>query len=177
MSDYSRPELVVAIDFGMTCMIISPRLSCMISKYPTGTGVAFCNVATGEETVRCIQKWPGRMNAVENKVSCDIEVWSAQELYPLLIYFTVLTKFEGPNCACISQEFHCPLVMGLPCRAFYRADEWWQRVQRMVQDIFGWRFASSGSQRQEQPRHMSSIGTRSREIVSPNPSSWRMNMP
>jgi hypothetical protein len=34
-----------------------------------GTGVAFCNVATGEETVRWLQKWPGRSNAVENKVS------------------------------------------------------------------------------------------------------------
>src|SRR5438477_318431 len=33
-----------------------------------GTGVAFCNVATGEETVRWLQKWPGRANAVENKV-------------------------------------------------------------------------------------------------------------
>ncbi|CAG8958336.1 hypothetical protein HYFRA_00000693 [Hymenoscyphus fraxineus] len=46
-----RPDLVIAIDFGMTC-----------------TGVAFCNVATGEETVRWLQKWPGRANAVENKV-------------------------------------------------------------------------------------------------------------
>lgn len=34
-----------------------------------GTGVAYCNVATGEETVRWIQKWPGKANAVENKVS------------------------------------------------------------------------------------------------------------
>jgi hypothetical protein len=34
-----------------------------------GTGVAYCNVSTGEETVRWIQKWPGRSNAVENKVS------------------------------------------------------------------------------------------------------------
>ncbi|KAH8678627.1 hypothetical protein BGZ60DRAFT_555189 [Tricladium varicosporioides] len=50
-SDRPRPDLVIAIDFGMTC-----------------TGVAFCNVATGEETVRWLQKWPGRANAVENKV-------------------------------------------------------------------------------------------------------------
>jgi hypothetical protein len=27
-------------------------------------------VATGEETVRWLQKWPGRSNAVENKVCC-----------------------------------------------------------------------------------------------------------
>lgn len=52
MSDnVSRPELVIAIDFGMTC-----------------TGVAFCNIATGEENVRWLQKWPGRSSAVENKV-------------------------------------------------------------------------------------------------------------
>ncbi|EPE28769.1 Actin-like ATPase [Glarea lozoyensis ATCC 20868] len=44
----STPELVVAIDFG--------------------TDVAFCNISTGEETVRWLQKWPGRANAVENKV-------------------------------------------------------------------------------------------------------------
>ncbi|KAG9239683.1 hypothetical protein BJ875DRAFT_538458 [Amylocarpus encephaloides] len=49
--DGPRPDLVIAIDFGMTC-----------------TGVAFCNVSTGEETVRWLQKWPGRANAVENKV-------------------------------------------------------------------------------------------------------------
>lgn len=51
MSGIPRPELVIAIDFGMTC-----------------TGVAFANISTGEETVRWLQKWPGRSNAVENKV-------------------------------------------------------------------------------------------------------------
>ena len=68
MSDnVSRPELVIAIDFGMTCMI------CLIIFDPSlifyiGTGVAFCNIATGEENVRWLQKWPGRSSAVENKV-------------------------------------------------------------------------------------------------------------
>lgn len=51
MAGTPRPELVIAIDFGMTC-----------------TGVAFANISTGEETVRWLQKWPGRSNAVENKV-------------------------------------------------------------------------------------------------------------
>ncbi|CAG8976953.1 hypothetical protein HYALB_00008864 [Hymenoscyphus albidus] len=51
MSGDSRPELVIAVDFGMAC-----------------TGVAYANIATGEETVRWLQKWPGRSNAVENKV-------------------------------------------------------------------------------------------------------------
>ncbi|PSN59230.1 hypothetical protein BS50DRAFT_658863, partial [Corynespora cassiicola Philippines] len=46
-----NPDLVVSIDFGMTC-----------------TGVAYCNVATGSTNVRHIQKWPGRLNANENKV-------------------------------------------------------------------------------------------------------------
>lgn len=46
-----RPDLVVSIDFGMTC-----------------TGVAYCNVATGADTVRHIQRWPGRTQANENKV-------------------------------------------------------------------------------------------------------------
>ena len=63
----SRPELVIAIDFGMTCMIhliiFGPSLIFYI-----GTGVAFCNIATGEENVRWLQKWPGRSSAVENKV-------------------------------------------------------------------------------------------------------------
>jgi hypothetical protein len=64
-----RPELVIAIDFGMTCMIIFPtsQRDSLTNCY-LGTGVAFCNVATGEETVRWLQKWPGRSNAVENKV-------------------------------------------------------------------------------------------------------------
>ncbi|KAF1851560.1 uncharacterized protein K460DRAFT_270005 [Cucurbitaria berberidis CBS 394.84] len=46
-----RPDLVVSIDFGMTC-----------------TGVAYCNLATGSDAVRHIQRWPGRMQANENKV-------------------------------------------------------------------------------------------------------------
>ncbi|KAF2476930.1 uncharacterized protein BDR25DRAFT_208753 [Lindgomyces ingoldianus] len=47
-----RPDLVVSIDFGMTC-----------------TGVAFCNVSTGAlDSVRHIQRWPGRTQANENKV-------------------------------------------------------------------------------------------------------------
>ncbi|KAF2691612.1 hypothetical protein K458DRAFT_438019 [Lentithecium fluviatile CBS 122367] len=46
-----RPDLVVSIDFGMTC-----------------TGVAYCNVATGNDNVRHLQRWPGRMMANENKV-------------------------------------------------------------------------------------------------------------
>ncbi|KAG9188090.1 hypothetical protein G6011_02013 [Alternaria panax] len=46
-----RPDLVVSIDFGMTC-----------------TGVAYCNVATGSDSVRHIQRWPGRTQANENKV-------------------------------------------------------------------------------------------------------------
>ncbi|OCK81384.1 hypothetical protein K432DRAFT_434183 [Lepidopterella palustris CBS 459.81] len=52
MSDFvPRPDLVIAIDFGMTC-----------------TGVAYCNVSTGSDNVRWIQRWPGRMQANENKV-------------------------------------------------------------------------------------------------------------
>ncbi|KAI4648335.1 hypothetical protein J4E93_004747 [Alternaria ventricosa] len=47
----ARPDLVVSIDFGMTC-----------------TGVAYCNVATGSDNVRHIQRWPGRTQANENKV-------------------------------------------------------------------------------------------------------------
>ncbi|EOD52990.1 putative hsp70 family protein [Neofusicoccum parvum UCRNP2] len=44
------PHMVVAVDFGMTC-----------------TGVAYTNLSIGSETVRWIQKWPGRGQANENK--------------------------------------------------------------------------------------------------------------
>ena len=68
MSDnVSRPELIIAIDFGMTCMICLSILEPSLI-FDIGTGVAFCNVATGEENVRWLQKWPGRSSAVENKV-------------------------------------------------------------------------------------------------------------
>ncbi|KKY22242.1 putative hsp70 family protein [Diplodia seriata] len=43
--------MVVAVDFGMTC-----------------TGVSYANLSIGSETVRWIQKWPGRGQANENKV-------------------------------------------------------------------------------------------------------------
>ncbi|KAJ4987572.1 hsp70 family chaperone [Stagonosporopsis vannaccii] len=46
-----RPDLVVSVDFGMTC-----------------TGVAYCNMSTGSDAVRHIQRWPGRTQANENKV-------------------------------------------------------------------------------------------------------------
>jgi hypothetical protein len=68
MSDNpSPPELVIAIDFGMTCKIQTYHFEPSLTFY-IGTGVAFCNIATGEENVRWIQKWPGRSSAVENKV-------------------------------------------------------------------------------------------------------------
>ncbi|KAF2646542.1 hypothetical protein P280DRAFT_464746 [Massarina eburnea CBS 473.64] len=46
-----KPHMVVGIDLGMTC-----------------TGVAYANLSIGSSTVRWVQKWPGRMNANENKV-------------------------------------------------------------------------------------------------------------
>ncbi|KAL1619656.1 hypothetical protein SLS54_006593 [Diplodia seriata] len=46
-----RPHMVVAVDFGMTC-----------------TGVSYANLSIGSETVRWVQKWPGRGQANENKV-------------------------------------------------------------------------------------------------------------
>lgn len=73
MSDSApRPELVIAIDFGMTCKNYSVNFQdgvLLRSCVYVGTGVAYCNVATGEETVRWLQKWPGRANAIENKVN------------------------------------------------------------------------------------------------------------
>ncbi|KAF2489449.1 hypothetical protein BU16DRAFT_472014 [Lophium mytilinum] len=47
----TRPDLIIAIDFGMTC-----------------TGVAYANPSIGADTIRWIQRWPGRMQANENKV-------------------------------------------------------------------------------------------------------------
>ncbi|EON62947.1 hypothetical protein W97_02173 [Coniosporium apollinis CBS 100218] len=43
--------MVIGVDFGMTC-----------------TGVSYANLSIGSETVRWIQKWPGRGQANENKV-------------------------------------------------------------------------------------------------------------
>ncbi|KAF1810891.1 hypothetical protein P152DRAFT_400506 [Eremomyces bilateralis CBS 781.70] len=50
-SNTPRPDVVVAVDFGMTC-----------------TGVAYANLSIGSKTVRWIQRWPGRSQANENKV-------------------------------------------------------------------------------------------------------------
>ncbi|CAO1605257.1 hypothetical protein XANCAGTX0491_008779 [Xanthoria calcicola] len=46
-----RPDVIVGIDFGMTA-----------------TGVSYANLSIGSESVRWIQKWPGRGQANENKV-------------------------------------------------------------------------------------------------------------
>ncbi|KAF2827017.1 hypothetical protein CC86DRAFT_350249 [Ophiobolus disseminans] len=46
-----KPHMVVGVDFGMTC-----------------TGVSYVNLSIGNETVRWVQKWPGRFQANENKV-------------------------------------------------------------------------------------------------------------
>ncbi|KAI4236452.1 MAG: hypothetical protein L6R40_006163 [Gallowayella cf. fulva] len=46
-----RPDLIVGIDFGMTA-----------------TGVSYANLSIGSDSVRWIQKWPGRSQANENKV-------------------------------------------------------------------------------------------------------------
>ncbi|KAL5452382.1 hypothetical protein PMIN05_000119 [Paraphaeosphaeria minitans] len=46
-----KPHMVIGIDLGMTC-----------------TGVAYANLSIGSETIRWVQKWPGRFQANENKV-------------------------------------------------------------------------------------------------------------
>ncbi|KAF2125577.1 hypothetical protein P153DRAFT_400379 [Dothidotthia symphoricarpi CBS 119687] len=51
MDASKRPHMVIGIDLGMTC-----------------TGVSYCNLSIGNETVRWVQKWPGRFQANENKV-------------------------------------------------------------------------------------------------------------
>ncbi|KAH7135446.1 hypothetical protein B0J11DRAFT_556260 [Dendryphion nanum] len=50
-SAVEKPHMVVGIDLGMTC-----------------TGVSYANLSIGSETVRWVQKWPGRFQANENKV-------------------------------------------------------------------------------------------------------------
>ncbi|KAF2269555.1 hypothetical protein CC78DRAFT_564797 [Lojkania enalia] len=49
--DNNKPHMIVGVDLGMTC-----------------TGVAYANLSIGSETIRWIQKWPGRFQANENKV-------------------------------------------------------------------------------------------------------------
>ncbi|KAI4281717.1 MAG: hypothetical protein L6R35_005580 [Caloplaca aegaea] len=49
--DAKKPDLIVGVDFGMTA-----------------TGVSYANLSIGSETVKWIQKWPGRSQANENKV-------------------------------------------------------------------------------------------------------------
>ncbi|KAH7071272.1 hypothetical protein BKA63DRAFT_70009 [Paraphoma chrysanthemicola] len=51
MANIVKPHMVIGVDFGMTC-----------------TGVAYANLSIGAETVRWVQKWPGRFQANENKV-------------------------------------------------------------------------------------------------------------
>ncbi|KAF1998144.1 hypothetical protein P154DRAFT_263300 [Amniculicola lignicola CBS 123094] len=46
-----KPHMIVGIDLGMTC-----------------TGVSYANLSIGSSTTRWVQKWPGRMQANENKV-------------------------------------------------------------------------------------------------------------
>lgn len=120
--DSSRPELVIAIDFGMTCMILLITLLYyfLLILY-IGTGVAYCNVATGEETVRWIQQWPGRANAVENKVSHYGS--RSQPDRNMRLYTKCSRNCEGPYYTCIPQIFYNSIVMGFPFRKAYRTDE------------------------------------------------------
>lgn len=64
----ARPDLVISIDFGMTCKHGQKLIALTQLTHLVGTGVAYCNVATGSDTVRHIQRWPGRTQANENKV-------------------------------------------------------------------------------------------------------------
>ncbi|KAF2025512.1 hypothetical protein EK21DRAFT_76264 [Setomelanomma holmii] len=50
MATTTKPHMVIGVDFGMTC-----------------TGVSYANLSIGAETVRWVQKWPGRFQANENK--------------------------------------------------------------------------------------------------------------
>lgn len=70
----NKPDLVISIDFGTTCTSIPIRYS-PIPNF-SGTGVAYCNVATGTDIVRHIQKWPGRLQANEDKVSQTLPIYN-----------------------------------------------------------------------------------------------------
>jgi hypothetical protein len=65
-----RPDLIIGIDFGMTCKaVVYKAIESITNAYfDTGTGVAYAFPSSGVETVRHIQKWPGRMQANEDKV-------------------------------------------------------------------------------------------------------------
>jgi len=68
--EQKKPDLVVAIDFGMTCnfLLLATVKTSLLTINFLGTGVAYANLSTGSETIRWIQRWPGRMQANENKV-------------------------------------------------------------------------------------------------------------
>ncbi|KAI4920818.1 hypothetical protein J4E85_008933 [Alternaria conjuncta] len=83
----SRPDLVVSIDFGMTC-----------------TGVAYCNVATGSDSVRHIQRWPGRTQANENKVP-TLLVYPQNSETPSSWGFLAETAQEGSGAGHESREW------------------------------------------------------------------------
>ncbi|KAL9058773.1 MAG: hypothetical protein Q9206_001760, partial [Seirophora lacunosa] len=62
--DAKKPDLIVGIDFGMTA-----------------TGVSYANLSIGSETVKWVQKWPGRSQANENKVP-TILVYASHQHQP-----------------------------------------------------------------------------------------------
>ena len=79
----TRPDLIIAIDLGMTCKCVSMSFCAIVTLLKlrlwgrakiltsTGTGVAYVNQSIGSDTIRWIQKWPGRQQSNENKVSLD----------------------------------------------------------------------------------------------------------
>ena len=65
----TKPDLIVGIDFGMTCMVVvCSGLRNLLTCSNEGTGVAYAIPSAGTNTVRYIQKWPGRMQSNEDKV-------------------------------------------------------------------------------------------------------------
>lgn len=49
-------------------VFLLPRSLALANPGNSGTGVAYSNLSIGSDTVRWVQKWPGRFQANENKV-------------------------------------------------------------------------------------------------------------
>ena len=83
--DGSKPDLLVGVDFGMTCTgqhSFGNKLCILIARLADDiSGVSYANLSIGSGNVKWIQKWPGRSQANENKVPTAL-VYPANQSSP-----------------------------------------------------------------------------------------------
>ncbi len=98
-----------------------------------GTGVAYANLSVGSDTIRWIQRWPGRMQANENKVGRTTNSYFSLGANEFILWgLLLISSLIGSYSFSISNQPVGPIFVGIFGGNFHGAIKREQGCQRVV---------------------------------------------